>query len=81
MTIVFAILFVVTLAFAIFLLIRNKKLEDDSARLTSWSQSAIADAQKAADQKVADMQREAQASVVPFPPFYGHSTRSVPFHF
>jgi hypothetical protein len=63
MTIFFAILFVASLAFVIFLLIRNKKMEDEAARLTSWSQNAVADARTAADQKVADLQREAQASV------------------
>ena len=63
MTITFAILFVFALAFAIFLLFKNKRLEDEVLRLQNRSQTAIADAQKAADQKVAEVQQESQASV------------------
>lgn len=63
MTITFAILFVPALAFAIFLLFKSKRLEGEVLRLQNWAQTAIADAQKAADQKVAEMQQESQASV------------------
>lgn len=64
MTITFAILFVFALAFAIFLFLKNKRLEDEVLRLQNWAQSSIADAQKSADQRVAEMQQESQASVV-----------------
>jgi F0F1-type ATP synthase membrane subunit b/b' len=63
MTIVFAILFVVALGFTIFLLIKNKKLEDEVLRVNNWAQTSISDAQKAADQKVAEIQQESQASI------------------
>jgi F0F1-type ATP synthase membrane subunit b/b' len=64
MTIFFAIIFALSLGFAIFLLIRNKRLEDDVLRTQNEAQASIAEAQKSADQKIATMQQEAQASVV-----------------
>lgn len=63
MIITFAILFVLALAFAIFLLFKNKRLEAEVLRLQNWAQTSIADAQKAADQKVAALQQESQASL------------------
>lgn len=63
MTITFAILFVAALAFAIFLLFKNKRLEDEVFRMQNWAQTSIAEAQKSAEQKVAEMQQESQASV------------------
>ncbi|MFM2082183.1 MAG: hypothetical protein RL380_874 [Verrucomicrobiota bacterium] len=63
MTITLVILFVAALAFAIFLLFKNKRLEDDVLRTQNWAQSSVADAQKSADQKIAEMQQESQASV------------------
>jgi hypothetical protein len=63
MTITFAILFVLALAFAIILLFKTKRLEAEVLRLQNWAQTSIADAQKAADQKVASFQRDSQASL------------------
>ncbi len=63
MTITFAILFVLALAFAIFLLFKTKRLEAEVLRLQNWAQTSIADAQQAADQKVAAFQQESQASL------------------
>jgi F0F1-type ATP synthase membrane subunit b/b' len=64
MTIFFAIFFALSLGFAIFLLIRNKRLEDDVLRTQNEAQASVAEAQKSADQKIAAMQQESQASVV-----------------
>ena len=63
MTIVFAILFVLSLGFAIFLLFRNKRLEDDVLRVQNEAQASIAEGQKSADQRIAAMQQESQASL------------------
>ncbi len=63
MTTVFAILFVLALGFAIFLLIRNKRLEDDLFRTQNEVQASVADAQKSADQRIAEMQHGSEASV------------------
>jgi F0F1-type ATP synthase membrane subunit b/b' len=63
MTITFAILFVAALAFAIFLFFKNKQLKDEVLRVQNWAQTSIADAQKSADQKIAEMQQESQSSV------------------
>jgi hypothetical protein len=63
MTITFVILFLLALAGAIFLFFKNKQLGDEVVRLQNWAQTAIADAQRAADQKVAEMQQESQVSV------------------
>jgi hypothetical protein len=63
MTIVFAILFALALGFAVFLLVKNKKLEDEVLRVNTWAQTSIAEAQKSADQRIAAMQQESQVSV------------------
>ena len=63
MTIVFAILFVLSLGFAIFLLFRNKRLEDDVLRVQNEAQASIAEGQKSADQRIVAMQQESQASL------------------
>lgn len=63
MIIVFAILFVLALGLAIFLLSKNKKLEDEVLRINNWAQTSIADAQKSTDQRIASIQQESQASV------------------
>jgi len=63
MTIVFAILFVVALAVAIFFLIKNIRLEDDVLRAQNEAQASVAEAQESADKRIAVMQQEAQASV------------------
>ncbi|MGB7748898.1 MAG: DUF4041 domain-containing protein [Verrucomicrobiia bacterium] len=63
MTIIFAILFVLVLGFAIFLLIKNKQLDDEVLRVNNWAQTSIAEAQKTAEQKIAASQQEAQAAV------------------
>lgn len=60
MTIAFAILFVLVLGFAIFLLIRNKRLEGEVLRINNWAQTSVADAQKLIDQQFAEMQQEAE---------------------
>ena len=64
MTIVFAILFLLALGFAIFLLLKNKKLEGEVIRINNWAKTSVADAQKSADERIAAMQQESQASVV-----------------
>jgi hypothetical protein len=63
MTIVFAILFFLAVGFAIFLLIKNKQLEHDVRRTQNEAQASVAEAQKAADQRMAAMQQESEASV------------------
>lgn len=60
MTIVFAILFVLALGFAVFLLIKNKRLDDEVLRINKWAQTSVAEAQKSADQKIAEVQQEAE---------------------
>jgi F0F1-type ATP synthase membrane subunit b/b' len=71
MTIVFAILFLFVLGLAIFLLIKNKKLEDDLLRVQSNAQASVAamqqesqasvvEAQKLIDQQFAEMQQESE---------------------
>jgi Domain of unknown function (DUF4041)/Meiotically up-regulated gene 113 len=63
MIILFAILFALSLGAAIFLAIRNKRLETDLLRNQNEVQASLAEAQKSADQKIAAMEQEAQASV------------------
>jgi hypothetical protein len=63
MTIVFAVLFVLVLSLAIFLLIKNKRLEDEVLRINNWAQASVAEAQKLAEQKIATDQQESQAAV------------------
>ena len=63
MTIAFAILFVVVLGFAIFLLIKNKRLEEDVLHTQNEAQASVAEAQKSADQRIAAMHQELQTSV------------------
>jgi len=63
MIIVFAVLFLLALGFAIFLLLKNKKLEGEVLRINNWAQTSVADAQKSADERIAAMQQESQASV------------------
>ena len=46
MNIVFAILAVLAVGFAIFVLMKNKKLEDDMLRVQSEAQASVAEAQK-----------------------------------
>jgi hypothetical protein len=64
MTIVFAILFLLVLGLAIFLLIKNKRLEDDTLRTKNEAQASITEAQNSAYQKITAMQQESQAAVV-----------------
>jgi hypothetical protein len=64
MTLVLIILFLATVGLAIFLFARNKKLGDEILRLSSWAQSSITEAQKAADQKIATSQQESQTAVL-----------------
>jgi hypothetical protein len=64
MIIFFAILFALALGFAIFLLIRNKRLEADVLRTKNEAQSSVTEAQNSAYQKIAAMQQESQAAVV-----------------
>lgn len=64
MTIVFAILFVLVLGLVIFLLIKNKRLEDDILRTKNEAQASITEAQNSAYQKITAMQQESQAAVV-----------------
>ena len=51
MTIILAILAALSLAFAIFVLIKNKKLEDDALRIQKETQTAIAEAQQESERK------------------------------
>ena len=64
MIIFFAILFALALGFAIFLLIKNKRLEDDALRTKNEAQASVTEAQNSAYQKIAAMQQESQAAVV-----------------
>lgn len=64
MTILFAVLFVLVLGLAIFLLIKNKQLDDEVLRVNNWAQASVAEAQKDAEQKIAVGQQESQAAVV-----------------
>jgi len=64
MTIFFAILFALSLGLAIFVLIKNKRLEDDVLRVQNEAQASVTEAQNSAYQKIAAMQQESQASVV-----------------
>jgi len=64
MTILFAVLFVLVLGLAIFLLIKNKQLDDEVLRVNNWAQASVAEAQKTAEQKIATGQQESQAAVV-----------------
>lgn len=63
MTIALAVLFVLTLGFAIFIALKNKKLETEVARISTWAQSAIGEAQKSAEDRIAAAQQESQSSV------------------
>ncbi len=71
MTIIFAILALLGIGFAIFVLLKNKKLEDEILRVKSEaqasvaamqqeSQASVAEAQKLIDQQFADMQQESE---------------------
>ncbi len=60
MTIFFAILFLLSLGFAIFFLIKNKRLEDDVLRTQNEAQASVAEAQKLIDQQFAEMQQESE---------------------
>jgi hypothetical protein len=64
MIIFFAILFALALGFAIFLLLKNKRLEADVLRTKNEAQSSVTEAQNSAYQKIAAMQQESQAAVV-----------------
>src|SRR5205807_10478278 len=74
MSIVFAILFVFALGFAIFLLLRNKGLETEVLRVQTsadqkvseiqqTAQASIAEAQNATEERIAAIQQESLASV------------------
>src|ERR1017187_4572073 len=63
MTILFAVLFVLVLGLAIFLLIKNKQLDDEVLRVNNWAQASVAEAQKTAEQKIATDQQESQAAI------------------
>ena len=60
MTIALTILFALALGVVIFLLLKNKKLEDEVSRINNWAQTSVADAQKLIDQQFAEMQQEAE---------------------
>lgn len=60
MTVFFAILFVLALGFAIFVLIKNKRLEGDVLRIQNEAQASVAEAQKLIDQQFAEMQQESE---------------------
>jgi hypothetical protein len=60
MTIFFAILALLGVGFAIFVLIKNKKLEDYVLRIQNEAQVSVAEAQKLIDQQFAEMQQESE---------------------
>ena len=64
MIVIFVVLFVPVLGLAIFLLIKNKQLDDEVLRVNNWAQASVAEAQKTAEQKIAAGQQESQAAVV-----------------
>jgi len=63
MTIILAVLFVAILGFAIFLLIKNKQLDDEVLRVNNWAQASVAEAQKEAEQKITASRQESQTAV------------------
>ena len=63
MTIFFAIVAVLAIAFTMFVLVKNKKLEVDLFRVQKEAQASIADSQSSANQLVTVAQQEAQASI------------------
>ena len=63
MSIIFAILFVAALGFAIFLLFKNRQLEEEVLRVNNWAQNSVADAQKSADLRVAEVTQQSQTAV------------------
>lgn len=60
MTIFFAILALLGVGFAIFVLVKNKKLEADMLRVQSEAQASVAEAQKLIDQQFAEIQQESE---------------------
>jgi len=64
-TIFFAILALLGIGFAIFVLMKSKKLEDDILRVQSEAQASVAEAQRLADQRIAATQQESQVAVSP----------------
>jgi len=64
MTIFFAILALLGIGFAIFVLLTNKKLEDEILRVQREAQASITAAQQEAQASITAVQQESQASVV-----------------
>ena len=60
MTFFFGILLVPVLGFAIFVLIKNKRLEEDVLRTQNEAQASLVEAQKLIDQQFAEMQQESE---------------------
>ncbi len=60
MIIFFVILALLGVGFAIFVLMKNKKLENDLLRVQSEAQTSLAEAQKLIDQQLAEMQQESE---------------------
>ena len=65
MTIVFAVLFLFALGLAIFLLVRNKRLEEEVLRVNNWAQTSVAEAQKSADERVDAFRQQDQRVLRP----------------
>jgi ElaB/YqjD/DUF883 family membrane-anchored ribosome-binding protein len=63
MPIFISILFVIALGFAIFLLVKNKKLEEEVIRINDWAQIKTDEAQKSAEQRVVAIEQQARDSI------------------
>ena len=63
MTIFFALIALLCVAFVILVLARNTKLEADLLRVQTEAQTSIAEAQRLMDQRFAEMQQHSEASV------------------
>jgi Na+-transporting methylmalonyl-CoA/oxaloacetate decarboxylase gamma subunit len=63
MTIVFAILFLLALAFAVLFALRHKRLEETLQRVQAETQASVAEAQRAAEAKIAAAQRQSEISL------------------
>ena len=63
MTIFFAVLAVIALGFAVYVLLKNKTIEGELVRLQNEAQASVAEARKSAEEQIAAMQQHSQATV------------------
>ena len=60
MIITLLLLAVLSMGLAVFILVKNKRLEDDVLRIQNEAQTSVAEAQKLLDQQFAEMQQESE---------------------